>query len=113
MRIQGDSCFHFLGPDGLKSSVKVSARLIMHGQYVGSQIMKCINVPIGIDNHQVHIQWLFGVFGNGFHHRHTKTDVGNEHAVHDIQMKPIRLRRVDDLYITLQIGKICRQNRRC
>ena len=66
----------------------------------------------GRNNHQVHIERLTRMTRHGLHHRKTEADVGHEHPVHHIEMIPIGGTLVEHFNITLQVGKICTEQRR-
>ena len=93
--------------------MQMGASFGVHREDVGPQIGKGLDVPVGVDNHQVHVQRLLGMSSNGLHHGHAKTDVGHKHAVHHIEVEPMRIGGIDPFHIALKVGKIGGEKRRC
>ena len=45
-------------------------------------------------------------------HRRTERKIGNKHPIHNINVQPLGLTAVNHIKVTLQVCKICRQQRR-
>jgi hypothetical protein len=65
VRIQSNASFHSGIANGTQGAMHMGARLQMNGQNMGAEVCKRRDVPVGIDNHQMHIQRLGGVLGDG------------------------------------------------
>ena len=86
--------------------MQMGACLVVHGQHVGPERGKRLNVSVGVDDHEVNIQGLLGMAGHGLNHRHPKADVGHKHPIHDVQVEPVCVALVDPFYVSLQVGKV-------
>ena len=111
MWIQGHTWTHAGLPDGAQCSVQVNASLCMNRENVGTQIGKMSDIPVGCFNHEVHVEGLFGMTANGSNDRHAITDVGDEHAVHDINVVPIGVTVVYHGYVAGQVSKVSGEQR--
>src|SRR5574344_774630 len=112
MRIKRNSGLHAMLPYKMNRSVKMSASLIVDAHIFNTQLTESRYISVGIYNHQMHIQRLFGPFGNSLHYRESIRDVGNKHAIHNIKMKPVRLTCIYHFYGIIEIPEICGKHRR-
>ena len=69
------------------------------------------DVFFGFDDHQMHVQQFRRGLADGLHHRESERDVGDEYAVHDVDMHPFGGASVDHLRIAFQVAEIGRQHR--
>jgi hypothetical protein len=76
-------------PNMLDGSVKVRAGFEMNAQEIGPSASKIIEVPIGIGDHEMHIQRRFRRRAHGLDHQWANCDVGNEMAVHDVDVNQV------------------------
>ena len=83
----------------------------MDRHQVGAGVAELLHIPARLHDHQVNIQGQRRGGADGFHHRDTDGNVGDEHAVHHIHMDVIG--GGDALDIPLQIGKIRGEDGRC
>ena len=113
MRINRYPRFHPLVANGLQRAMQVRACFIVDREHLCPASLEVFDVAIRINNHQVNIQRLGCVFVHRFHHRHTKRDIGNKHAIHHIHMKPIGMRTVNHFNIALKVGEIGGKNTGC
>ena len=67
---------------------------------------------MGINHHQMGIHGYLGNFGHSFHDGKTEGNIGDETAVHHIEMDDVG-RTVEHSDIPAEIGEIGRQYRRC
>ena len=51
MRIESNSCFHTLGFDSLQCAVQMGTSLVVHREYVATQLCKGTDIAVGVDNH--------------------------------------------------------------
>jgi len=111
MGIQGHSRTHSGLPNGTECSVQVNARLRVNRENVGAQICKMSDVPVGRLNHEVHIEGFLGMTADGSNDGHAVTDVGDEHAVHDINVVPIGVTVVYHGHVAGQVSKVSGEQR--
>ena len=88
------------------------ASLNVNREGVGAECCKVTDVTVWSLNHEMDIQWLFGVLSDGCNDRHTITDVRDEHAIHDVDVVPVRLTPLYHLNISREVSKISGQQRR-
>lgn len=110
--IEGHTGFHAQIPNALEGAVQVGASFYVHCQDMRAQICKGLEVPIGIDNHQMHIQGLGRVAVDGLDDWHAKTDVWHKHPIHHIKMKPVRIGGIHHCDIPLKVREIRCKHRR-
>lgn len=57
------------------------------------------------------IQWLLRVACDGFDDGHPETDIGHEHPIHHIEVKPIRVGCIHHFYVALEIREVSCEER--
>ena len=92
--------------DVLQRAMDMRAGFGMHGQAVGAGLGEGLEIGIDRRDHQMHVERLFGVRPQRLHHRRADGDVGNEMAVHHIDMDQVGAGRLDRLDFRAQPGKI-------
>ena len=112
MGVEGHSGPHSRLPYGVEGAVQMHASLCMDGQDGCAQSGEVTDVAIRSLDHEVHIQRFLGMASDGLDHRHAKADVGHEHAVHDIDVMPIRLAVLDDFDVATKVSEISGEQRR-
>jgi isopentenyldiphosphate isomerase len=90
----------------LNRSVKVCAGLGVDRDDVGACARKRLNIFLGLDDHQVHIDRFFRGFAYRFHDQRANRDVGHETSVHDVHVNPIGAGLVDGLDFGRKAAKI-------
>jgi hypothetical protein len=95
MRVDGYSGLHAEGFYLLNIAMKVSAGLKMHDEYVCTCLMKIRGQFFGFLDHQMDLTGLLGYLPDMLDYGYTKTDIGDEPSVHDIEMKAVGLAFVD------------------
>ncbi len=78
---------------------------IMETDHLCTGLCKPFDVLLGMHDHQVDVHGFHGFPGDGFHHRETEGQVGNEDAVHDVEMEQVR-GGVDRFYGLRQMQKV-------
>ena len=109
MGIEGNACFHACCLDLLDSAVQVGGRLSVDGKDVGTRAGECLNVALGLDNHQMDVQGFTGCLFYVLHNRQAVGDVGDENAVHDVEMEPIGIAAVDHFDVSAQMEEVGRE----
>src|SRR5213078_2391519 len=75
-------------------TLKVRRRLRVDGDAGRPSRRKVLEVPFGLHDHQVTIEGQVGELADRFYNLGAKGDVGDELAVHDIDVNPIGATRL-------------------
>lgn len=78
----------------------------MNGQDIGACIPEIREVAVRVDDHQVNIERFLSMLADGLDHGHAERDIGNEDAIHDIEVEPVGLAAVDHIDVTLQVSEV-------
>ena len=81
----------------------------MHADMIGTCLGKGGDVGIDRGDHQMHVQLHRGMRAQGFDDQRAEGDVGDEMAVHDIQMQPFRAGALHRFGFFAQAGEISGQ----
>jgi hypothetical protein len=84
----------------------------MHGDDVGAGLGEGLEVGVARRDHQVHVEGLFGMRAQCRHHVGTDGDVGEEMAVHHVDMHPVGAGRLDRAHFVAELGEIGGEERR-
>ena len=106
MRIQHHTGFHAQRFQHLHAAVDMSASLVVEGDDVGSRVAEFLEIAVGLNNHEMHVERLKCFFLNGLHQRNAVRDVRHEHPVHDVAMEPIGLTFIHHVDILRKIKEI-------
>jgi hypothetical protein len=104
--IEHNSTLHASVVDGVKHTIVMAAGLVVDGKDIGTGIVEVMHIAAGVLNHQVHIEWLSGVFLDVFDDGLTEGDVGHKNAVHHVDMEPVALRCIEHLDVALKVAKV-------
>ena len=85
-RIDDHAGFHSVVQDHLQRAVQVRAGLVMDAEPVGARISEGGDELVGVIDHQVAVERQAGTFAQAGHHGWTDGDVGDEVAVHDVDV---------------------------
>ena len=102
-RSLADAAFDRLG--------RIGDGLDVHGHQVDSGRRQFRQEGIGVGRHEVTVEWQFGVAAQRGDHGQPEADVGDEMAVHDVEVKQIRL-LLDGAHLFHQVSEIGGQQRR-
>ena len=75
--------------DRRQRAVQVRARFVVNGDAVGTRGGKGVQVPFGLDDHQVELQGQAGLAPQNAHCVDAECEVGDEDPVHDIDVQPL------------------------
>ena len=89
-----------------------AASLYMHSDDIGAGFGEGLQIRIAGGDHQVHVKRLLGVPPERLHHVGAERNVGNEVAVHHVDMDPVGAGLVDRNDFLAKLGEIGSQNRR-
>ena len=112
MGIEGNACLHACRLDLLDGAVQMGGRLSVDGKDVGTRAGECLNVAFGLDNHQMDVQGFAGCLFYVLHNRQAVGDVGDENAVHDVEVEPIGIAAVDHFDVSAQMEEVGREQGR-
>src|SRR5690606_15469570 len=90
-------------------TMKVGTGLQMNRDVFGSAVAELFYIPVGVGNHQMHIQRLSRIMGNGCQHGESKRNVRYKNTIHNINMEPIRFALVDHHNVVMQMREISGQ----
>ena len=99
-----------LGEDAVQ--VDRRRRLTRHEQVVGAGAREVLEVALGLHHHQVDVEWLRRRLAHGCDDQRAEADVGNEAAVHDVDMDPVGAGRVDRANLVGKAAQVSGKNRR-
>ena len=105
-RIQRDPRFDAERFNQLNQAVKVFVGFGVDGNQIRARFDKVGNECGNGLNHQMNVKHFFRGGANGFDNGRAERDVGNEMAVHDVDMDVIGTRVVNGGYFRPQFGKI-------
>ena len=111
MGIEGHTDAHAGIADGVDGAVEVGAGLVVDGHHVGAGVGHLADEFLGLDDHQVHVRGLVADVAEGVHDREAEGDVGDEDAVHDVDMQPVGLAAIDHLHVAAEVHKVGRKER--
>ena len=98
--------------DALDRAVQILISFPVDDERIGAGLGKGVDEQIGIVNHQVDFQRQTGHGPQRFDDRHSHGQVGNEVAVHHVDVDAIGSGRFGLGHLRAQSGKIGRQDRR-
>ena len=73
--------------DEAERAVEVPGGLVMHRNLVGARFDEDRRIGIGVRDHQVEIEGEAGDFTDGFYDRRPHREIGDEMAVHDVDVE--------------------------
>ena len=97
--------------DHSQRPVQMRAGFLMHQNLVGARLDEQGRVPVGIGDHQVHVQDGAGGLAQRFDHRRSDGHVRHEMAIHHVQMKHAAAGRFERGNLLAQTREIGRENR--
>ena len=84
------------------------ARLGLHQQMIGAGAGEGSEIALRLDNHQMNVERLCRRAADRLEHDRSDGDVGNETAVHYVDMDPVRAGSIDGADFFTQSSKIGR-----
>ncbi len=102
-----------MAADQVQGAIEVPASLLMNGNPVCACLDEDGDELVGILDHQVAVERQVGDFAQGLHNRWSNGQVGDEMAVHDIDMDHRAATLGGTADLICQMGEVRRQNRRC
>ena len=94
----------------LHGAVEIHSPFLMDQERIRAGVGKGLQVQVGIFNHQMNFERQAADGPKGLDHRWTNRDIGDEMAVHDVDMDPIGARLLGCGHLLSQPRKIGRQN---
>jgi hypothetical protein len=80
---------------------------------VGTGFCKIGNILFRFNNHQVHIEWLGGVFFHSRNNGHTEGNVWNKSTIHHITMNPVCFALIQHIECFSNATEVRRKHRWC
>ena len=112
MRIEGDPGLHPRLANGVYRAVQVRASLVVDIHHIRPARGQLGDELLRLDNHQVHVHLLLAQAADGLENGDSDGDIGHEYAVHHVEVQPVCLAAVYHLDVSLQVQKVCREERR-
>lgn len=106
VRIQCNTCFTASGFNLLYYPVKVVGCFGVDGDAVRSGLGKALDVAARLVDHQVNVEVLRRVLRNLLDDELAEGDVGDEVAVHHIEVEPVGFAFIDEFYGLVESAKI-------
>ena len=78
----------------------------MHGDDVGAGLGERLEIRVARRDHQVHVEHLLAVRPQRLHHVRPDRNVGDEMAVHHVDMDPVGAGLIDGADLVAELGKI-------
>ncbi len=85
--IQHDARARAVALDEVKSAVEMGGGFIMHRNLIGAGFNEDGRVGVGVVDHQVDVEREFGDLADRFNHRRTESQIGDEMAVHYVDVE--------------------------
>ena len=84
--VDDDGGLHAVLGDVLEGAMEVAADLLMDGHHVGAGVGEGGDEVVGVFDHHVAVEGEFGDGAEGLDHGRAEGDVGDEVAVHDVDV---------------------------
>lgn len=97
-------CTGFL--DLVDRAMQMFAGLDMHGNHVSTHLAEALDVSLRTFDHQVDVERLGGALLQRFHDREAKADIRHKHAIHHIDVEPVRIALVDEVDGGIEIAEV-------
>ena len=86
--------------------MQMYASLIVHVHHHGTQLSRLLDITLRVLNHIMNVERFLTGLGYSLEHREAKRDVGNERAVHHVEMKPIGLTTINHVDVAVEMQKV-------
>ena len=106
MRIEDDAGLLAKRLDQLHRAVRMRPSFGMEGNDVRACVGKILHILIDRRNHQMDVEGLGTVRAQRLHHSRPDRDIGDEMAVHHIDMDPVASSLVNRANLLTQAGEI-------
>ena len=104
--IQRNTGLHASIVNLLNGAMQMDRRLHVDVHHHGTKFGSLLNVTLGTVDHVVNVEGFGTCFGHRLKYRKAKGNVGNERAVHHVEVKPVGLTVVDHLDVAVEMKEI-------
>ena len=111
-RVDGDAGRHAALPDPLERAVEVAARLDVDRHPLDAGRGQAGDQGVGVADHEVGVERELAAGGEALHHRRAESEIGDEAAVHDVEVEQVGAGTLDVGHLTGEVGEVGRQQRR-
>lgn len=94
----------------VQRALEVSRRLDVDRDAIGAGLAKLVHVALRLDDHQMNVERELRRGAHGAHDKRANGDVGDEPAIHHIDVDPIGAGSVDRSHLLGELSKVCGQN---
>jgi len=91
---------------------RVGAGFEVERHHIGPRLSETLHIAFRLDDHQMHVKQLAGRIAHGFQHGKPERNVGDEHAVHHVDMHPLSRTAVEHANRAVKVTEIGRKYRR-
>ncbi len=112
VRVECDCRPHAAGAYLLQSAVEMRASLVVYVEQVGAEVAEERDVALWIDDHEVYVERLLGYLLDAFDYGRAERDVGNEDAIHNIDVDEVGFGVVDHFALLSKVTEVGRKDRR-
>jgi hypothetical protein len=84
----------------------MDASLVVDIHHHSTELGRLLDVALRTLYHVVDIEGFLAGFGHSLEHGESKGDVGNERAVHHVEVEPVGLTAVDHVNFAVEVQKI-------
>ena len=109
MRIEGDAGHHTFFLDLSHHTMQVGTGFVMYVHDFGAECLDFFDEFLGLYYHEVYVKRFLRMLRHRLHDRKSERDIGDEHAVHNVEVKPFGFTCIKHFYVTLQVTEISRQ----
>ena len=78
----------------------------MYVHHHGARSSHLLDVVLWMHNHQVNVERLLALLCNSLYDGESERDVRHEHAVHDVEVKPVGLAAVYHVDVRTQVDEV-------
>jgi len=112
MGVEGDAGFHAEGVDLLEVAVEMATGFEVNSKAIGTGFPECFGITFGFFDHEMDVEDLVGCFAKLFDDGEAVADVGDEAAIHDVEVEPFGVAVVEHFAFIFEPEKIRGQQRR-
>ena len=96
--------------DAAKHLGVIFGALIVDGDYIRAGLGELLYIPLRLTDHQMYVEDQPALFADRLDDAGSQRDVGDEHTVHDVDVRVVRARLFDLIDFRLQIAEIAGEN---
>lgn len=107
--VERHTSLHACSMDLLNGTVQMGTGLYVDVHHHGTQTSRLLDVVLRMDDHVVDVEQFGTLARHSLHDGKAKRDIGDEDAVHHVEVKPFGLAAVDHVNVAVQMQEVSRQ----